>query len=287
MTQTIQCARCGWQNESTAIMCGGCGQMLRAAPPAVAPTSVAPAPWQPEGRARPASAESDLPTLYDAPTQRAHPAHPARPSAGPSARAQQPTVWPGAQAGVVPRRKPGRRWRRVLLALVLALALLASIAAGAWGLAIRPAAHQQVDGTVASALDSAVARVPTIPALALQFGQTSATISDADVNALVQQQLQQSSGLDSLAVAFQPGAVLVTYSAYGRSGTVRSTLVVRGGSLQAANTQVTGILGWVETGDELQATVNRSLAQLKARTPYGFQSVDVESGKLTVALKTS
>jgi hypothetical protein len=266
MLQSIRCPQCGWQNEPTAIMCGGCGQPLRTT------AAMGVAGSDPLPSAEPTTA-SDLPTLYDVPP----------PVAASTRHTGAP--WPGTQAAPQPRAR-GRGFRRGLLALAITLAVLAVIAGGLWSLLVRPALHSQVDGLIGQSLDQAVARVPQISADDLP-ALGSIPVTAGDINAELQQALPSGSRLNSVTVLFRSGMVVGTYSAYGTTGTVQTTLQVQGGQLQVAGTQVSGPLGWVETGDELQATLNQGLAQLSSKTPHGFDSVSVGENSITLVLNTT
>jgi hypothetical protein len=266
MLQSIRCPQCGWQNEPTAIMCGGCGQPLR---------TMAEMGGAGRDQLAGAASASDLPTLLDVP-----------PPVAPGARSTG-APWPGAQAAAQPRARGRGRFLRGLLALGIALAVLAVIAGGLWSLLIRPALHNQVDTLIGQSFDQAVARVPTFSDEDFRAYGPAFRVSESDINAELQRALPSGSGLDSATVAFRSGALLGTYSAYGTTGTVQTTLQVRGGQLQLAQTQVSGPLGWVETGDELQATLNQGLAQLSSKTPHGFNSVSVGADAITLVLNTA
>lgn len=268
MLQSIRCPQCGWQSEPTAIMCGGCGQPLRTL------AAMGGAELDPLPGAQPATA-SDLPTLYDVPP-------PVAPSARPTG-----APWPGTQAAPQPRVRGRGRFMRGLLALAITLAVLAVIAGGFWSFLIRPALHNQVDGLIGRSLNQAVARVPQISDDDLLAGGSTIPVTQSDINAELQRALPSGSGLNSVTVAFRSGVLLGTYSAYGTTGTVQTTLQVQGGQLQVAQTQVSGPLGWVETGDELQATLNQGLAQLSSKTPHGFNSVSVGADTITLVLNTA
>lgn len=282
MIEAIQCPHCGWQNEPTAVMCGGCGQLLRTQDPVAPGGSRQTSSWPAARSGSPAGPNADLPTMYNAPA-----ATPAARRTG--AGAPNAPAWPGGpdgRASAATRKKPGRWWR-VALALLLTLAVLAAIAAAAWGLIIRPAIHTQVDNAIGGALNSAIASLPSVPEQALLAVGSKVTISQDETNALLQRELPQNTGLVGASVAYQPGVIEMTYSAYGQSGTIDTSLQVQGSQVVATNTQVNGVLGWVESGSELQTTLNQALGQLQNKTPHGFQSVQVSNGQLTVILRTA
>jgi hypothetical protein len=284
MMETIQCPHCGWQNEMSAVMCGGCGQLLRTE--AATPSGTrASASWSAAQRDPAAAASSDLPTLYGTAAPAPVPSRGAR-TGGPAAAAPAWPGGPGAPASGARRKRSGGL-AGVALALVLSLAVLVALGAAAWGLFIRPAIHAQVDAAISSALNAAIATVPPVPEQALLAVGSKITVSQDETNAVLRRELPQNSGLDSASVVYQPGVVELLYSAYGQSGTIDTSLQVRNKQVVATNTHVSGLLGWVESGPELESTLNQAFGQLQTKTPHGFQSVQIGTGQLTVILRTS
>src|SRR5690348_12535280 len=115
----IICPFCGWRNEPTARMCGGCGQPLHT------PIS---APVDPE-----AITEPDL--------RRAMPI-PGGAYAGDRARTRPalPPATPPSRATA--RQRAGWRLARNVLLALLALGIVGALA---WASMVRPALHQRVD----------------------------------------------------------------------------------------------------------------------------------------------
>jgi hypothetical protein len=296
----IRCPRCGWQNEPTALMCGGCGQPLPTPGLYVAGGSVGrpaylPPPGDPAGPTRPilppnAAAPgrvgyvplSDEPTIQDLP--RVLP-----PLASPPGKAP---IWPQAGAPLPAPAPPGRRRRgsclgSCLLTFVLLLAALAAGVWGAWAFAIRPALHTSADNAIRSGLRTALANLPALTPEELKVGLTTIPINEDDVNGVLEKRLASAGGLVTAQVAFQSGRVVVQYSALRLPGTISTTLTAQGSRLVATNTQVSGALGQVETGDELQTTLNQVLAELQSKTPYGFSDVQSKDGTLTLRLNAT
>ncbi|HEX9413510.1 MAG TPA: hypothetical protein VF916_08395 [Ktedonobacterales bacterium] len=197
--------------------------------------------------------------------------------------------WAQAASGwSAPAAQPrARRGMGCLWAFLLTLVLLSCAVVGGWAAVVRPAIHAQVDRAIGTALDTAVANVPAVPAEALQLVGPTFVVTEADTNAALQHDLPATGKPDELAVSYLPGAVEVRYLARGWRGTIQTTLLVRSGQLVATNTRVSGILAWVETGAELQSTVNQALTQLEAKTPFGFEAVAITTGHLAITLKTA
>lgn len=274
MAYLTACPHCGWQNDAASRVCGGCGQPLRTtgAPFDVTQT----VPLQ-----RPARVNVGGPQPYRAPSETANRPTPRWPEA-----AQAPVVRGAAPQRTRPRRA-GSCLARGLLGIAIAMLLVLVLAGTVWALAVRPFVHAQVDGAIGTGLEQAIGAIPPIPDQALQVLGTRFSVSAADVNAVVANELPRGQGLDNMAVTFNAGDVVLSYSAYGQPGTIQTTLQVRQGALVATGTQVSGLLGWVESGDELQATLDRALSQLQTKTPHGFQSVAVAPGVLTVVLRSA
>ncbi|HEV2238889.1 MAG TPA: hypothetical protein VGR57_19680 [Ktedonobacterales bacterium] len=269
----IQCARCGWHNEATAIMCGGCGQPLRASapsypPPATAQWAQAPATTPGVPAARRASGASNAPT-WPAPGGWVPPANAA----------------PAARAAARPRRSgclSGCLWT-----LAITVTLFALLVAGTWGLVVRPAVHAQADSALASGIGALIASVPAIPEQALQFTGPTFTVSEASTNDLLRQAAPAVNGMQTLTARYTPGVARVHYAARGWAGDITMRPLVRGGQIAVEDVHVTGILGWIESGPELQVTLNRQLAALTGKTPHGFASLSVATGQMMVTLKTA
>jgi hypothetical protein len=265
----IQCARCGWHNEATAIMCGGCGQPLRAAQPAYQPPATV--PWSQAPAAQPATPQR-LSGGHDAPTWPA------------------PGGWaPAAAAPAAPVARPRRSscLSGCLWSLLITLALFTALAVGVWSLVLRPAIHAQADGALAKGIGALVASVPPIPEQALQIAGSKVTISEASSNDALRQ-LSGTAGIQNLVtVRYAPGIVRVQYDVRGNAGEITMQPRARDGRIEVVNVHVTGILGWIESGQELQATLNRELAPLSGKTPHGFAELTVTAGQVTVTLKTA
>jgi hypothetical protein len=266
----IQCTRCGWHNEATAIMCGGCGQPLRATPQIYPPQATL--PWS----------QAPSPPVAPAPQRVSSP--------------QDAPTWPmvsGKAPAPVQRAAPTARPRGscclsgCLWSLLITLALLVALAVGVWSLVLRPALHAQADAAFARGIGTLVADVPPIPERALQVTGPSVTVSEAISDVALQQGAAAMGAHAGLSVRYEPGVVLVRYDENGNTGQVSMQPRVRDGHIVVENVHVTGVLGWIESGQELQATLNRELAPLAAKTPHGFAAVSVANGQLTVTLKTA
>jgi hypothetical protein len=203
----------------------------------------------------------------------------------PMAGGWAPNAGPPAATTAPPRRSSclgGCLW-----SLAIALALGVALVVAAWSLVLRPPIHAQADGALAKGIGALVAGVPPIPEQALQVTGSMVTVSEASTNDALQQAAATTGAQNWLTVRYEPSVVLVHYAVRGNSGDITMQPRVRNGQIEVENVHVTGILGWIESGPELQATLNRELAPLSGKTPHGFASVSVVTGQLTVTLKTA
>jgi hypothetical protein len=262
----IICQHCGWQNEPTARMCGGCGKPLRATDPGA--TSLATPSQEPAGWARALPGTSpiahDAPTMVsispDTPVLGGPPAYtPADASAAPAAR------WPGL--GAQPRKAPAGSggaqapWWRIPLIAGIVLVVLVVGFLGAWAVAIRPSLHSDLDTQLRTALDSSIYQVfqGSVP-------KGEKAISAAFINQVVAADLPTDSPVSNVSVAFANNQAIITYSFWGGSGAVSTNLAALNGRVVASGTSVECPLCFIESGDEMEATFNDALKQIPART---------------------
>jgi hypothetical protein len=244
----IVCADCGWHNEPPAIMCGGCGRPLR---------SVA-------ARIAPERSTIDLEdTLPDLPVVEPHTA-PTVVITVPKPRSPQPTQ---------PTER--RLHRRLLTGCLVTLAILLVVAIGTWIVIIRPVAHTIADHELRNTLEAATSLAPV-------YQPGTVSVTEAQVNQKLAGHNFGRVPIRKIAVQFRGGTASVTYSLPITGGSVTTKIVVHNGRLFAQDTHVEGLAGWIETGDELQATFNDALALLPTGDHFG--SVTAQNGTLSVTI---
>jgi hypothetical protein len=244
----IVCANCGWHNEPPAMMCGGCGRPLR---------SVA-------ARMAPERSTIDLEdTLPDIPVVEPH-TTPTSAIAVPKPRSPQPTQ---------PTER--RLHRRLLTGCLVTLAILLAVAIGTWVVIIRPVAHTIVDHELRNTLEGATSQVPVFP-------PGTISVTEAQINQLLAGHNFGRVPIRQTTAKFRGGAVNIIYALPITGGTVTTKLVARNGRLFAEDTHVEGLAGLIETGDELQVTLNDALALLPQDDSFG--SVTAQNGTLSVTI---
>lgn len=275
----VRCSRCGWQNETGDRMCGGCGQpLLQAgntfgAPPDRTPTVAS------QGAGAPPPLSQDTRTATWTP-----PAYPPRYTQGtPTVAATTRGVPVYAQAAQAqPRATAGGCIRRTLVGFIIAVLLLMLLLACGWAAIVRPALHTAVDQSLRTGLSQTVDKVPVIPE---GIPPITRTITESQFNYVASGGNAQNDRGDmkDIRVHFLPGEVTMTFRLWGRAGKISVHVVARGGRLFVQNTHVDGWLGIIESGSELQDTLNESLAQLPAQDYV--QRVIVDQGTLTLTIR--
>lgn len=289
----VTCMRCGWQNEPTARMCGGCGMPLHTTDPgATSNVELVGSTASLALHATPAPMEMEYPP--DAPTaylsQRDQPpqayvhsgpvvtALPGRPSAAPA-------VWAGPAGAEHGKKRPAARprglWWRILLIALVVLGVLMGGALGAWASIIRPSVHAQVDANLRTSLNSAIdqvaANIRQLPrGLLLQV-----TVPASDIDQQIQQNIPAGTPLSDVHLHFADGGIQIAYVQNGSPGTITTHLQANQGRLQARATSVDYPLGFVESGDEMERAMNDAFARL----PSGLMVLTVSTNNDTLSLK--
>jgi len=269
---TIICAHCGWQNDSTARMCGGCGMPLRS----IDPGATSQDNTGPGGRG---AAQGNLPSL-DAPTMMSPGAgnvapqayaQPATPPAVPQiptpVTAGRAVAWPAAgQAKANPAT--GRfRWWIIPVAILIGLIVLGFLGLGVWGLGIQPSTANSVNTTFPSVLDSAFSQV-NATLKPNHNGQVQ--ISAATLDALIKSKSPPSgpvTAIDFTYITSPQDGFKLTYS-FNLFGTeVQDTTAqfsIENGHLAARSTIVSGSMSLFASGVQMEQYLNNALESLTA-----------------------
>ncbi|MGZ3676945.1 MAG: hypothetical protein ACXWQR_00045 [Ktedonobacterales bacterium] len=290
----VTCTRCGWQNEPTARMCGGCGMPLRTTDPgATSNVDLLGGTAAPALRTTPAPMEmaspSDAPTAYlpqrDRPQQAyVHPgpvitALPGQPSA-------TPAVWAGPARTEHDKKRPeahsrSRWWRLPLIALVV-LGVLVGGALGVWATIIRPSVHAQVDANMRTSFNSAIEKVAANISQLPSDSLLQITVSASDVDQQIQQNMPAGTPLSDVHLHFADGGIQISYVLNGSPGTITTHLQANQGRLQAQATSVDYPLGFVESGDEMERAMNDAFARLPGGPKVLTVSINNDTLSLTV-----
>lgn len=281
----VTCTRCGWQNEPSARMCGGCGMPLRTTDPGATSNADLVGEW-----ASPALPVTLAEMVYppDAPTTYSpQPSAPAI-AAAPRQQAVEPAIWgkpdvPAKWGTQTPIRHRSPWWQILLIALVV-LSVLVGGGLGAWALIVRPAIHAQVDTTMRASLYSAIdqvdAKLSQVPT-----GQTlQVTESAAELEQQIRQSISAGGSIADVRLHFANDAIRVTYALNGNAGAIVTHLHVDQRRLEARATSVDYPLGFVESGDEMEWAINDAFARLPSNLTV--QGVSAKNDILTLQVRT-
>lgn len=219
----IQCQNCGWRNEPTARMCGGCGKPLQ-----VVNT--------PGGL--PFGEQTTDPELT---------------AVGPKGK--------GVAAGPPPLKSGATRSTvatRVLVIVSVVVLALACVLLGVWALVIQPAIHRTVDTALRSQLDAVVSQTAAAAVIPSgSYSLTAAQVADA-LNGPSSGQIP----VQNVVVHFANGTASVDYTVFGTAGSVSTHPTAENGVLVFKGTTVSGLLAVVESGGDVESALNSATAKL-------------------------
>ncbi|MEO7001035.1 MAG: hypothetical protein ABI068_04455, partial [Ktedonobacterales bacterium] len=272
ISQDIICSRCGWRNEPTARMCGGCGMPLTTNSNGLITAEATPTSLNLQTPVTPASdigattPATPLPLPADvAPRDSRHTAPiPATPVYRTSAPAALTTAAPRGTS-----RNRGGNWALSLLIALVLLLILSAIGYSSWGLFIQPGIQTQVDAELNTRIDSMLrTAIPTQPG--------SASVSAVALNSTLAAQPQDSAGwVRNLRVQiYANNEAVFTFRFLMRDGIITTHLEAVNGRLMVYGTVVDGELSAFETGTQVEAAFNRGFSLLPATARYtGITSV--------------
>jgi hypothetical protein len=267
---TIICAHCGWQNDSNARMCGGCGMPLRSTDPgATSQDNTGPGGW---GPAQGNLVSQDAPTVMSpggnvAPQAYVQPATPPPVPQMPTpvTAMGQAAAWPAAG-----KAKPatGRfRWWIIPVAILITLIVLGLLGLGVWGLGIQPSTTHSVNTTFPTVLDSAFSQV-NASLKPDHSGQVQ--ISAATLDALIKAKSPSSgpvTAIDFNYISLPSAGIKLTYNFNFFGTEVQNTTAefsIESGHLAARSTTVDGSMSLFESGDQMEQYLNNALGSLTA-----------------------
>jgi hypothetical protein len=280
---TIICARCGWQNDSTARMCGGCGVPLHTSDPGA--TSQA----NTTSQDAPTLAPPNAPGAYLAQPYTRPETPPPIPQTPTPVTAAAPAAWPGP--GQV-KTKSGRgtfRWWIVPLAILVAIIVLGGLGFGVWSFGIQPSTTSNVNATFPSVLNSAFDQVNSgLTPDKHGLVQISAATLDGLVNA--------KSPLSGPVTNFDFSFITVPYTGFKLTynfnvfGTelqdTTAAFSIEGNRLGARATVVDGSMSLFESGDQMEQILNTALTYL-TNIQGKVESFQLTGSMLTVQLTQS
>jgi len=277
ISHDIICSRCGWRNEPTARMCGGCGTPLTTNSNGLLTAEATPTSLNVQtpivsdvGATTPAT-----PTpLFEAARQAQNYTAPipASPSYG--------AVAPVAVVPTMPSRTAGNRAGSMAVSVLIALVLLVVLGAigySSWGLLIQPGIQSQADAELNARMDTLITTVIPTHAGSVTVG------ADAFNRALAAQPQDSGGWLRDLRVHLYADELVFTYHFLTRTGSIVTHLEAVNGRLMVWGTIVYDALSEFETGAQVETVLNAGFGLLPASARYTAVTTVPGSVLLTIA----
>jgi hypothetical protein len=179
-----------------------------------------------------------------------------------------------------------RRWpKRVAISLVLLVVLIV----GGWFLAARPILHAYAQSQLDQVITSNEGLILPVPPLISVLPPAS----EAMIDALIAQNAS-SSPLQNAVVHIAPpvfasdgsytGGVQLTFQLYGFPCSVTAIPQASNGELVVTHLQVSGIISWVVSADELTADLNSQFQEITVRLQRSISAVTINNGEIEITL---
>jgi hypothetical protein len=255
---TIICARCGWQNDSTARMCGGCGAPLHTSDPGATNQANATSPDAPT------VASANVPGAYVAQPY-VQPTTPPPIPQTPTPVTAAPVAWPGPGQAKARSGRDTFRWWVVPLVILVAILVLGGLGFGVWNFGIQPSTASSVNTTFPAVLN------PTFNVVNSSFtpgknGQVQ--IVAPALAELITAESPHSGPVTNLHFSFINAPYVgfkLTYN-FNFFGTelqdTTAAFSIEQGHLAARSTVVNGSMSLFESGDQMEQILNNALAKL-------------------------
>jgi hypothetical protein len=173
---------------------------------------------------------------------------------------------------------------RVFLILGVVILILACVCAGAWGLVLRPSLHNQVDGAIRAQMNNLAdqanaALIEAIPQIQAKGGTLVGSVPASTLNQQIAASASSQSPVSNTHVSFADGQLKITFDSNNQQNSITTTLGTASGHLVARGTTVTGLIALVESGPELESSINDALSRL----PPNAQSANPQFSSVTLA----
>ncbi|HEY7019720.1 MAG TPA: hypothetical protein VH349_01310 [Ktedonobacterales bacterium] len=173
---------------------------------------------------------------------------------------------------------------RVFLILGVVILILACVCAGAWGLVLRPALHNQVDGAMRTQMNNLAdqasrALIEAIPTIQSKGGTLVGSVAASTLNQQIAASASSQNPVSNTHVSFADGQLKITFDSNNQQNSITTTLGTASGHLVARGTTVTGLIALIESGPELESAINDALSRL----PPNAQSANPQFSSVTLA----
>lgn len=105
-------------------------------------------------------------------------------------------------------------------------------------------------------------------------------VTTQSVDMYLSQHTDQLTPLTEVRVSIQPEVVVITFQTFGFGSTVRLGLSVVAHHLVVQHVEVSGLLWWVESAEELAPRLNQALSQVPGKLKQTPASIRITAGEI-------
>lgn len=287
----MNCPRCSAPLEPGARFCRNCGLPLTSASPAGQVPSATPSPDayaynQPQPQPPPQQQWGASPY---APTQNvAMPASQAGQASFGLAQGNQPGQMVNPQGVSTKQGKPPRKRRWPMWVLII-LGILVVLIVGGWFLVARPILHNyaqdQLNQQLTNSLDLILPAPPVLGSLrATQTMVNNLLVLNHAPSDPVQNAVSHISPPVIAVDGSYTGGVQLSFTLYGFSCSIAGIPVASNGNLVVTHVQVSGVLSWIMSSDELTTLLNSRLQEVSTRLHRSITAVTIKNQEIDITL---
>ena len=283
----MNCSRCNAPLIEGARFCRNCGLPVQPALTGAADYQASAAPSPAYGQPYSSPSQGNVPSY--APTQPVSPVSP-QPSAG--AIPENPQYIQN-QAGQFAQqeKQPGssRRRRRWPLRVAITLIVLVVLVVGGWFLVARPIIHSYAQNQLDQVIIGDVNQILPVPPPI-----SSLTASETVINNLIVLDSSPSDPVQGEVIHISPpvfatdgsysGGVQLTFQLDGFPCSVTVIPQASNGNIIVTHLQVTGIISWVMSADELTADLNAQLQAVNGHLLRSISQVTINNQNIDITL---
>jgi hypothetical protein len=195
-------------------------------------------------------------------------------------------VYPQGASG---KQKKASRKRRWPIWVLIALGILVAVIVGGWFLVARPILHNYAQDQINTELTNSINLILPVPPV---VGSLKA--SETLVNNLIALNHSPSDPVQNAVARISPpvfagdgsytGGVQLSFSLYGFSCSVSAIPAASNGNITMTHVQVSGILSWIMSPDELTTLLNTRLQQVTTHLNRTISAVTIQNQELDITL---
>ncbi|GLV58856.1 hypothetical protein KDH_56840 [Dictyobacter sp. S3.2.2.5] len=185
--------------------------------------------------------------------------------------------------GEAPRRR--RSKGGCILGCLTTLVLLLIIIGAGWIFILRPYAHNIAQTELDKAMTSAVDQMPSSQLTQLLPPGSTLPINESTINNLIVLNLAPSNPVQKPETSITPQRVRIAFQVYGYPSAISMVPTLdSSGHLVANDVNVEGVLGLIESPDELKPMLDKHLSDAQNKLGRSIKAVKLDNQQLTFTL---